>query len=83
MLALTVDQRSSRIVSHASPAFPPRRRRARSEPYAAAGIEPAIEDILSDPLTWAVMRRDGVSDETLRTLIRDIRASLRARTAVS
>jgi hypothetical protein len=29
------------------------------------------------------MRRDGVSDETLRTLIRDIRASLRARTAVS
>jgi hypothetical protein len=59
----------------------PRRAPARKEPYAEAGIEPALEDLLTDPLTVALMRRDGVSASSLRALISAARASLRARAA--
>ncbi|MFZ1416657.1 MAG: hypothetical protein WAS73_19090 [Defluviicoccus sp.] len=55
----------------------PRRRQPRNEPYAIAGVEPAIEEILSDPITCALMRRDGVSETTLRTLLTSMRTSLR------
>lgn len=55
----------------------PRRRQPRNEPYAIAGVEPAIEEILSDPITCALMRRDGVSEATLRTLLTSMRTSLR------
>jgi hypothetical protein len=55
----------------------PRRRRPRNEPYAIAGVEPAIEEILSDPITCALMRRDGVSEATLRTLLTSVRTNLR------
>ena len=54
----------------------PRRRQPRNEPYAIAGVEPAIEEILSDPITCALMRRDGVSEGTLRSLLASMRASL-------
>jgi hypothetical protein len=40
--------------------------------------EPTLEDVLSDPMVLAVMRRDGVELETLRRVIRDIRCSQRA-----
>lgn len=58
---------------------PPRRRPPRYEPYADGGIEPALEDILSDPLTEAVMRRDGVSPATLRSIVMSARETLRTR----
>ena len=58
---------------------PPRRRPPRNEPYADGGIEPALEDLMTDPLTEAVMRRDGVSAATLRAIVMSARESLRTR----
>lgn len=43
------------------------------------GGEPALEDILSDPLVLAVMRGDGVDAEDLRALLRAIREVRRRR----
>jgi hypothetical protein len=59
----------------------PRRQPGRREPYAEAGIEPALEDLLSDPLTQVLMHRDGVNAQTLRTLLRVTSERLRARMA--
>lgn len=61
----------------------PRRRPPRREPYADGGIEPALEDLMTDPLTEAVMRRDGVSPATLRAIVMSARDSLRSRSAVA
>jgi hypothetical protein len=44
----------------------------------AAG-EPALADLLNDPLTRAVMARDGVSDDELLETIRRARLVLRWR----
>ena len=41
--------------------------------YAEGGVEPKLEDLLTDPLTEALMRRDGVSDASLRELISSTR----------
>lgn len=62
---------------------PPRRRPPRHEPYADGGIEPALEDLLSDPLTEAVMRRDGVSPAMLRSIVMSARETLRTRTVIA
>jgi hypothetical protein len=37
---------------------------------AALGLEPRLSDVLSDPLVHAVMARDGVTHDELRTVIR-------------
>ncbi len=58
---------------------PPRRRRGREERYADGGVEPAIEDLLNDPVTAAIMRCDRVDPIDLRTLVDDLRNSLRSR----
>ena len=47
--------------------------------YAEGGIEPKLEELLRDPLTEAVMRRDGVSVASLRELINSTRKRLRQR----
>ncbi|MGE5441933.1 MAG: hypothetical protein ACM3Q0_02595 [Bacteroidota bacterium] len=47
--------------------------------YAEGGIEPRLEELLNDPLTEALMRRDGVSAASLRELIRSTRKGLRDR----
>jgi hypothetical protein len=57
----------------------PRRRTLHREPYAEAGIEPRLEDLLGDPLTRLLMQRDGVSDLSLRQLIGTAKEKLRAR----
>jgi hypothetical protein len=62
---------------------PRRRRGPRAEPFSEAGIEPSLEDLLSDPVTAAVMRCDGVSPASLRALISSARSTLQTRTAVS
>jgi hypothetical protein len=36
-----------------------------NQPFDRAGIEPAIADMLSDPVVRLVMRRDGLSDDDL------------------
>ena len=54
----------------------PRPRPTRREMYAEGGVEPKLEDLLTDPLTEAVMRRDGVSVANLRELIQSTRRVL-------
>ncbi|TVR84335.1 MAG: hypothetical protein EA405_01900 [Rhodospirillales bacterium] len=60
---------------------PPRRRRGRNEHFAEGGIEPSVEDLISDPVTAAIMRCDRVSEADLRGLVDGVRAGLRARPA--
>ncbi len=47
--------------------------------WSTAGTEPALADVLTDPLVHAVMRRDGVSVAKLRRVIADARARLGSR----
>lgn len=44
--------------------------------YAEGGVEPRLEELLTDPLTEALMRRDGVSVSSLRELISSTRKGL-------
>lgn len=39
--------------------------------------EPAIEDVLADPLIRLVMARDGITSESLRQLVQDASRRLR------
>jgi hypothetical protein len=39
-------------------------------PYEIAGIEPALHEMLADPVLLAVMNRDGVSPDMLRAVVR-------------
>ncbi|MGF1640899.1 MAG: hypothetical protein ACFCUO_08120 [Rhodospirillales bacterium] len=57
----------------------PGRRPAKKGPYADGGIEPALEDLLNDPVTEAMMRRDGVTAASLRVLIAATRKDLLSR----
>ncbi len=59
----------------------PPRRSSRREAFAEAGIEPTLNDLLGDPLTHLLMERDGVSDSSLRQLIRMTKERLRERYA--
>ena len=47
--------------------------------YAEGGVEPELEELLTDPLTEVLMRRDGVSHASLRELISTTRRGLRER----
>lgn len=59
----------------------PRPHRFTREMYAEGGVEPRLEELLTDPLTEALMRRDGVSVGSLRELITSTRKGLRQREA--
>lgn len=77
MLGLAIDQYRplpARSVCGSPGPRPPRR-----EMYAEGGVEPRLEELLTDPLTEALMRRDGVSHASLRELILSIRGGLRER----
>lgn len=39
-------------------------------PYECAGIEPDFQELLADPVLHAVMHRDGVSEDTIRAVVR-------------
>jgi hypothetical protein len=39
-------------------------------PYESAGIEPDFRDLLADPVLQAVMRRDGIDEDTIRAVVR-------------
>lgn len=58
---------------------PPRCRWNRRGPYGRGGVEPRLGDLLSDPLTHAVMRRDRVSPGELRAVVQRARDALRNR----
>ncbi|VUX47988.1 hypothetical protein DF3PA_90005 [Candidatus Defluviicoccus seviourii] len=77
MLGFTLDVQPQQKKPVRSRFVVPKRRQPRNEPYAIAGVEPAIEEILSDPIACALMRCDGVSEATLRTLLTSVRTSLR------
>ena len=55
------------------------RRPARMDPYAEGGTEPKLDDLLHDPVTEAIMRRDGVSLASLQSLIVAARKELLSR----
>ena len=47
--------------------------------WSSGGTEPALADLLADPIVHLVMRRDGVSEETLRRVIAAAQTMLRSR----
>lgn len=46
--------------------------------WAVSGVEPALCDILADPLVHLVMRRDGVTPAALRAVLTGARTRLGA-----
>ncbi len=78
-MGLPLDPGPLRATPRTAALSPRPRRLPRREPFSEAGVEPGLEDLLGDPVTWAIMARDGVSEEGLRALIFDLRTSLRAR----
>ena len=47
------------------------------QPWDCPGIEPALCEVLADPLVHAVMRRDGVSRAALESVIAGAQRRLR------
>jgi len=61
----------------------PRPTRSRwVQPFRDGGGEPAVEDLLSDPVTKALMRSDGLNPDMVRTIVAAARRKLQARDAV-
>lgn len=63
---------------------------AASAPYASdpdrwadAGVEPSVEDLLADPLTALVMRRDHIGVDDVRAAVDHARSALHAKSAAS
>ncbi len=82
MLEVALNRRPLR--SHLPPAKgAPHPRPYEREMYAEGGVEPRLEELLADPLTEALMRRDGVSVTSLRELISSTRKGLRNREAAA
>lgn len=80
MLALsTMDVRDRERGAYPDLAARHARRVRLRDRFAEGGVEPKLEDLLTDPLTAAVMRRDGVTEDVLRALISDARQTLRSR----
>jgi hypothetical protein len=48
----------------------------RRAAWVEAGVEPSLADILADPLLHLVMRRDGVTQAALASVIAAARAAL-------
>ena len=46
---------------------------AAMKSYAVAGVEPALSDVLDDPIVHLVMARDGVTRGDLELLIERVR----------
>ena len=52
---------------------------AKVDPFARAGDEPALSDLLADPVLHTLMRCDRLSEGDLRSAIERGRAALRLR----
>lgn len=46
--------------------------------FARAGHEPSLQDMLSDPVVHAVMRRDSLTTHDILTVMENARRSLRS-----
>lgn len=67
-------------LANKKPMPPPRSKRGVSrDPYAERGVEPDLEELLDDPVTQALMDRDGVSNANLRDLISSTRHHIKER----
>jgi hypothetical protein len=42
------------------------------------GVEPSLRELMDDPLTWAVMRRDGLTAEQVWVTLRDAQQKLQS-----
>jgi len=78
MLGFTSDPRPTRSRRTLTPPAPCR----RAQPFRDGGVEPAVEDLLSDPITKALMRSDGLNPDMVRTIVAAARRKLQARDAV-
>ncbi|SOD89301.1 hypothetical protein [Caenispirillum bisanense] len=67
----------SRLPAFLRPVPPPPRR--SGQPYGTAGTEPALEELLADPLVHLVLARDGLTVETVRREMLAARRRLLAR----
>ena len=47
-----------------------------AQPYATAGIEPPLEELLDDPIAHLVMRRDGVDVADVWRWVNEARSRL-------
>ena len=47
-----------------------------AQPYATAGIEPPLEELLDDPIAHLVMRRDGVDVAEVWRWVHEARSRL-------
>lgn len=72
MMFLTLAGADSLSAGRSRPA-----QRRRAERYTVGG-EPTLRDLLTDPVTHAVMARDKVSAADLAAVVRQARARLRA-----
>lgn len=54
-------------------------RRSRRERFADGGVEPPLEDLMSDPMTAALMSSDGIDSEAVRAAVAEARKGLAAR----
>lgn len=53
-------------------------RRQAAERYAKGGVEPAVEDLLNDPVTEVIMAYDRITPASVRSLVTEMRAKLLA-----
>lgn len=70
---MLVTRRVSEKVIRVSTATP---LRGAQRPYATRGQEPAVEEVLADPIVRAVMARDHVEESELRAFIAKARRTL-------
>jgi hypothetical protein len=49
-------------------------------PWGRAGLEPALSEALADPLVLTIMRRDGVSNAALESIVTDARKRIQKAT---
>jgi hypothetical protein len=79
MLGSTLEYRGLSPAARSALARMPRKSSSKFDPYSEPGVEPKLNELLSDPLTAAIMARDGVSLSHLQTLIGETRRVLRER----
>jgi hypothetical protein len=77
---ISLDVRATRSAARRASVVASGRQRLLLQPREPrAGAEPALEELLADPVLHLVMRRDGVSPGELRAVIAAARARRRAR----
>lgn len=79
MFGLGLQPRNAFARGAARRGAPGKARRQSTERYAKGGIEPAVEDLINDPVTEAIMAYDHITPASVRSLVAEMRAKLLAR----